>query len=372
MGILTPVLNWLGLEASHTRGTVSPFAPRDTLGTLVGPWTDLEDYIPVTRSTAMSIAAVAKARHTITGPIARFPLVAMNGANPLRRQPIICTQPEAGRPRAVTMTWAIDAMVFFGRVWFVVRERYAEDQRPRRVEWVPEWEAETDDDGVLVKAFGKPVLPRDVIRVDGPHEGLLNFAAKGVREAFAIDRAAANASANPVPSVELHQTGGDPMTNPQIDELTKRWERARAKSGVGFTNQSVELKTHGQPVEQLLIDGRNVAALNLARSMGLPAWAIDAFVQGSSLSYSNAPSRSRELIDYGLMPYMNAFEARWSMDDILPHGVWARFDVSDLLRGDFKARMDGYKVAIEAGIYSKEECRAMETGTILEEGSTAP
>lgn len=327
------------------------------------------DYVNIDRSTAMSIGAVAKIRKTACGFIGRMDLVTYRGSERLQRQPKVIAQPESGRPRFVTMAWVVEALMFYGRAWFTVEERYAEDGRPARLRFVPEWKAETDSNGQLVKAYGVAVNSFDVIRIDGIDEGLLNYGQGTLREARAIDLAAGRASDNPVPSINLKQTGGDPLTEEQIDALVERWATARRgkNGGVGFTNQSVEAEAMGQPVEQLLIDGRNVAALNIARSMGFPAWTVDAAVNGSSITYSNSPSRTRELIDYGLAPYMAAIEGRLSMDDILPAGTWCRFDYSDLLRGDFAARMAAYKVAKEAEIYTVEELRAMEIGRPLED-----
>jgi len=343
-------------------------APRDhfqtfTLSNLLGL-----DYVNIDRGTAMGIGAVAKLRKTACGFIGRMPLVAYRGNAVMARQPKIVVQPEAGRPRFVTMAWVTEALMFYGRAWFTVEERYAEDSRPARLRWCPEWKAEFDTAGQLVKAFGREVNAFDVVRVDGIDEGLLNYAQPVLREARAIDIAAGRASDNPVPSIDLHQTGGDPLTEDQIDALIDRWatNRRTKNGGVSFTNQSVEAKTMGQPVEQLLIDGRNVAALNIARAAGFPAWAVDASVNGSSITYSNSPSRTRELIDYALSPYLEAIAARFSMDDMLPAGTWCRFDYSELLRGDFAARMDAYKVAKEAEIYTVEELRAMELGRPLE------
>lgn len=374
------VREWLGLTAAGDRQARQPIPDVAHGLAPASPWAthELEPFEPfpgwpfvgqVERAAAMSVAAVAKGRHLITGSIGKFPMVCMAGTAPAPTQPAFIRQPEIGRSRFASIVWTVDALIFYGRAFWKITERYAEDDRPARFEWVPEWSAETDEYGQLVSAWGVPVGPGDSIRIDGPHEGLLNFASDRIREALAIDNAASNAADNPVPSVELHQTAGDPMTDAEISAMVARWAAARRGSGVGYTNQSVEMRPHGQPVEQLLIDGRNWAALNIARAMGLPAWTVDAAVEGSSMTYSNTPSRSRELIDYGLTPYMAAIEGRLSLNDVLPNGQWVRFDTTDLLRGDFKARMEAYAVAINAGIYTAEECRRMEAGTALEESS---
>jgi len=326
----------------------------------------------VDRRAAMSIAAVARGRSLICSTVGRFPLIGFNRqAEPLQPQPSWVRQPEVGRPRFITYTWTVDAMLFYGRAFWLKLDNAGNTTAglPDRFMWVPEWSAGTDQYGRLNQAFGDDVNPAHSVRIDAPHEGFLNYGADRIREAQAVDRAASHASDNPVPSVELHQTGGDPLTREQIADLTSNWIAARRIHGVGYTNQSVTMIPHGQAAEQLLIDGRNQAALNIARAMNLPAWAVDASVDGSSLTYSNTPSRSRELIDYTLAPYMTAIEQRLGLNDVSPNGQWVRFDTTDLLRGDFAARMDAYAVAVNAGIYTAEEVRQMETGTAIEENS---
>lgn len=323
--------------------------------------------LPLGRSKAMSVAAVAKARHLITGKIAGFPLVCMTGHAPTPRPPAWIQQLEAGRPQVETLRWIADGLIFHGRAWLRVAERYA-DGRPARFELVPEHAATVDKLGRLAQAFGKDVDPADSVRIDGPHEGLLNNGQDRLREAVAFDAAAAKAADNPVPSIELHQTQGEPMTREEIDQLIELWAAARrgANGGVAYTNQAIEAKTHGLALEQLLISGRNLAAVNIARLLGLSAWAVDASIEGAGLTYNTVPARSRELIEYGLQPYMDAITGRLSMDDLLPNGTWCRFDTARLLRGDMKERAEGYAAMIAAGIYTIEECKAMEREIPLE------
>lgn len=328
------------------------------------------DTLDVTRTTGMGLGALAKGRHLISQTLGGFPLVGMRGNARLEQQPLICRQPEAGRPRSTTLLWAADAMYWYGRVWYIATDRASatEGEFIKRVRWVPEWDAEFDSRGELVAAFGDPVEARNVVRVDGPHEGILNFGKSKIREAIAIEAAAANASNNPVPSIDLHQTGGTQLTDAQIDALTARWVAARTKrgGGVGYTNQTIEAKVMGLPVEQLLIAARKQSDLDLVRMAGLPAWAADVPVEGANLTYSNSPSRARELIDFTLQGYMTAWTDRFSMDDILPRGQWCRFDTTAVLQGNFKERMEGYKAAIDAGIYTADECRLIESGLALE------
>lgn len=366
------------MAALNTDGTVGIVSPESWLHAGDSPLTSVvlndlfPDFtMPIGRRQAMAIAPIAKSRHIITGMIARFPLTHMRGGKRAETQNQLVKQPEAGRPLSTSLTWWTDALLFHGRCWLLIDERYAEDNRPRRLKWVPEHRAGVDSHGRLISAFGSPVAEGEYIRIDGPHEGILNFGRGLLREAIDIADAASRAAANPVPSIELHQTGGTPLTAEQRAELVQSWANARTgrNGGVAYTNSVIEAKTHGQAAEQLLISARNTIAIDMARLCGLPAWAVDAVVEGSSMTYNNAPSRSRELIDFGLQPYMTAITDRLSMDDVLGAGHWAKFDTTAALSPDFKSRMDGYKVAIDAGVYTADECRQMEAGIPLEEAA---
>lgn len=378
MGFFSALRLGRRIEAAEATGALIPYQPTEVVSPLAPEshlaqvtWAELFglEARPVDRALAMSLGVVARARNVLATTAARMPLVGYRGHTQMSEQPRILTQPEVGRPRYVSVLWWVDALIFYGRAWLLVVDRDS-DRKPSRFQWVPEWRAQIDSAGQLTRAFDRPVTNQaDVVRIDGPHEGLLRFAPGLIRQAVALDRAAARAADNPVPSIELHQEGGPALSDEQVQRLVDSWARARRgeNGGVGFTNQSVRAITHGQPAEQLLIEGRRALDLALARAVGVPAWAVDAAVEGSSLTYSNTPSRSRELVDYGLMAYLAPIEARLSMDDVLPRGQWCRFDLADLLRGDFAARMAAYKVAKEVGIYTDDELRDMERGIPLEE-----
>lgn len=363
----------MGIFGRNRPAAVAELAqPAPTVTEIASPWQD-NDYLtnvtlaelfgienmPVDRAAAMSVGAISRGRDLICTQVGRFPM------RITKAQAIVPTswadQPEIGRARSITITWIVDALLFYGRAFLEITDRYSTGY-PSRFSWVPEWNARTDGSGMLLAVGNRRIQPGQWIRIDAPHEGLLARAVQDLRDAIALKRAISNASDNPVPSVELHQTGGDPMTKDQIGALLQSWIEARRAHGVGYTNQSVELKTHGVAPEQLMIDGRNQSAIDLCRHMNLPAWAVDAIVSGSSMTYTNVPSRSRELLDYTLQPYLDAIAGRLSLGDVLPAGQNVTFVTTQFLAGDFGTRMTAYKTAIDAKIYSPEECRLMEAG----------
>ena len=166
-----------------------------------------------------------------------------------------------------------------------------------------------------------------------------------------------------MPSVELHQNTQTPtLTTAQKSAIVASWIAARRKSGVAFTPHNLDVKTHGQAAEQLLSEARRASDLDIARLVGVPAHVIDATQAGSSLTYSNVQDRTREVLDYGLSPYLTAIEDRLSLDDVLPHGQWAHFDTSLVTRGDLKSRSESYLAAQAAGILTADQCIALESG----------
>ena len=351
-------------SALQSLGLATPFRSAPShLETVV--WADLginQGSLPITRSIAMSLPVIRRGRNLIT-TIARFPLIGMTGTQVSKTQPPILALPEHGRPRFQTITWTLDALLFYGRAWWIVRDY--QNGRPTRFEWVPEWETEIID-GQLVKAFGQPVRASDVRRIDAPHDGILTDGGRVIRDALTMAAAASKAADNPVPAVELHQTSGTRPTPDEIKQLITEWEANRRKNGTAYTSENLEARIHGLNPEQLLIEGRKALDLDLARMMGIPAWAIDAQTSGSSLTYSNTPSRSRELLDYTLAPYIAAIEERLSLDDILPAGQWCRFDTSNILREDFQSRMNSYVTALETGVYTLDDLKRLERGNPLE------
>lgn len=363
------LLQWLGLTSTtaNQTGVLSPYSGSHLGAVTLQHLFDLGvESLPLDRAQAMAIPSVARGRNIITQAIGRVSWEARTGTARTTDQPAVLAQPEgAARARTLTYSWTADSLLFYGRAWWIVLDR-AYNGRPSRVQWVPETAVSWDD--AWFYAYGRPVAFADVLRIDGPHEGVLTYGQDVLKAARAIGRAYGRTAANPTPAIELHQTQGDKLNEEEIDRLIARWIAARTSpnGAVGFTNAALEVRTHGLPAEQLLIQGRKSVTLEVAQLLNLPAWALDGEVGGSSITYSNSPSRSRELLDYTLAGYFDAIAGRLSMDDILPRGTWAHPLTEQLTTPDFADRMAGYKAAQDAGIYTREQCIALETGTPLE------
>lgn len=358
-------------------GVASPFADSHLAAVTWGHLTGQTAPLPITRAQAMGIPPLAKGRNLICGQAMRVALLVEHATgqtpNPLFGR--VWAQPEPWRARAMTMAWLVDSLIWYGRAWLVVRARYAvsEGNWPKSYEWVPETDVAADPhrrDLLLVR--GEPVAAADVVLIPGHHEGLLRTAQEQLRDARDTYRAAGRAAKNPVPSVELHQTTPTPMSKDDVEKLVDAWAKARQgeNGGVAYTNHAIEAKMHGQPAEQLLLGGRKAINLEMAQLLGLTASDVDAEVGGSSLTYRNLADHDQRRLNDVILPYLLAITGRLSLPDVLPAGYTMRAATSSLVSADFKSRMEGYRAAQDAGIYTLEQCQALEAGHDVRIGET--
>lgn len=348
-------LSWLGLRPPTQ--IESPWADPDVLTRVT--WSELfpeadPDAWPLTRAEALTVPAVAAVRHRIVGTLSRLPLVATKAGREWTDAVSLLRQPDDGEPHPATMARTLDDLLFDGGAWWLVVSAYndatgtAGRPRPASVVTVP-LDHIAEHDGVyapspafltwLDKARGlvplaDPAAPARpwLIYFTGPHPGLLFLGRVSIRTGARIERAAGRAADNPVPAVELHQTTDSPLERADIDRLINEWSAARRgkNGGVAYTNKAIEAKMHGAADAQLLVDGRNQSAVDVARLAGVPAATIDAGIPGASLTYANLNDRVTDLVNMGLSPYAAAITSRLSMDDVTPHGVSVAFDYSTL------------------------------------------
>lgn len=311
-------------------GVASPFPQTGSLSQVV--WADLLDsteLLPMTRGEAMSVPAIAKGRHVVAPKIAGYPLEALRGDEPIPEQPSWITRTDDDVSPWHRMVWTVDDLIFTGWSLWSTRRGVAGDLQAAGRIGRERWEF---DDKAKLKVDGKPITdPAAYVLIPGPHEGILAFGRHAIRHARRLVEAANNASNNPSPTLELHQTGGTELTEAQQDTLINAWAAARRgeNAGVAFTNQWIDVKEHKAISEALLIEGRNAAAVDMARIIGVAAAMVDATVPKASLNYETQKGRGLEHTDYGLEPYYSAIAARLSLDDVVPRGQRVRFDIGD-------------------------------------------
>ncbi len=295
---------------------------------VMGDLWGLGEHVPVTREAAMKIPVVARARRLICTTIPRFPMSAIGrDGEPLADQPAFLTRSDGALSPYHRILWTVDDLMFHGwSLWAV--KRYADTGKVAESERIPFQRWSFDSDG-FVLLDGEPANPDEVLLIPGLDEGLLSYGDRAIRHADRLLEAADTAARTPSANLELHQTSNAPMADDDIDRLIQRWAEARTgkHGGVAYTNASIELREHGAANEHLLVEGRNAAAVDVARAAGVPAAMVDATGERSSMTYQTVQSRNAEFVDYGLAPFMAAITARLGMDDVVAAGVSVRFDL---------------------------------------------
>jgi hypothetical protein len=347
------LLDWLGLRSavalgstpSAHRGVVSPWAGPSNLHKIVVDDIFGQDTTTVTRAQAMAVPAIAKARHMVCVTLARQPLLAYRAGEvdengdpvPMAEQPAwLRRTDEPGAPSPFhRLLWTIDDLMFHGwSLWAVKRGSEGQVLDAMRVP-IDQWTFESDGRVVVETLPDRYPKDGEVILIPGIGEGMLAEAARTVRGAWTLeDRWQARAK-NPVPVVELRYTGDEDLEPEEMRTIRQSYvDASQDENGVVMvTPKGFELHAHGDQALDLLVAGRNAAALDAARYANLPATAADASAtNGSSVTYQNVMAGRAEFTDITLRGWAAPIEARLSMDDVVPRGQYLAFDFSSLTR----------------------------------------
>ncbi len=292
-----------------------------------------------TRSAAMGIPAIARGVNLVKSTIGRFPLVARLGdpMQPDDAQRLQDAHPwlwgnGGGLSWQLRNAWTVDDLTFSGwSCWWRDNEGSGDRRTIREVQRVDpaDWTINQDNQ-VIVN--GSPAGAQDVILIPGLHEGILNYGRDALDDTRTLYRNVRARLLNPVPQIDLHQTGGTQLTNQEIDDLIDRWALARQgkNAGVGYSSQHIDVREMGAADSALMIEARNAAAVDCARLIGVHAGLIDATAPKASLNYETTSGRNQEFVDFDLALYMTPITARLSMPDVMPEPrEFAAFDLGD-------------------------------------------
>lgn len=313
------------------RGIVSPSQDSSTLTDIA--FAELFGFtqgLMVTRAMAMSIPAVAKARQILVAQVSRYPLRVYTETGLAPNQPSWTTRTDGGVSPWHRMAWTVDDLIFYG--WSCWAVRRGEDTFPLDMERIPveRW-AVNDDRQILVD--GRPVQADSVVLIPGPFEGLLKIGSRTLLGGARLESSWVNKAENPVPIVELHETGPDEMAEGEPETFVADYLAARndPKGTVAYTPNRIQLITHGQNDPEMFIQARNSLRIDVGGILGIPASLMDASLSTASLTYSTQEGQRNEFADYTLPYWMDPIAARLSLDDVVPRGSRVRFDLAELL-----------------------------------------
>lgn len=308
----------------------------------------------VSRREAMRVPAVRRGRNVLAATIALLPIVQTDAAGRVVDR-ALWVQPDPRTTRLYVLAWLVDDLIFNGVAWLRVTGRDAFGW-PATVERVQRERIRIMRGTVYVDGVATPDL--DLIRIDGPDEGILVDGGPTLRTLILLNQAVRRMAKLDVPLGVLRLVeGATELTRDQIVELLDDWEDARLKRNTAYLNGAVTYQQVELDADRIqLTDGRQLGVADVARLMNLPPRALNA-ATASPLTYSTSEGERRDLLDQSLSPYMEAITQRLCLSDVCPPGDVVKFDPSKWLTGTAAEVVETGVKAIGASIYTVDEVR---------------
>lgn len=205
--------------------------------------------------------------------------------------------------------------------------------------------------------------------VEGRGTGVLERFAGELGIAWTMRDYVAGAFTAGVPAGYL-KTSAPKLTQDQADELKTRWMTAHgssARRSIAVLNATTEFHPlTWSPVDLAAVDFSRITLGNIALMFDEPAYILGA--PTDSNTYANVESRQLELFQLTWLPWIKRVET--VLDAQFPRGTELRIVVDGILRADTITRYQTYAIAIDKGILTVDEVRALEARPPLEQPDT--
>ena len=321
------------------------------------------------RATALQVSTVSRCRNLICGVISYLPLELYKKSTGQQLQsPLWLEQPDIRQPRAVTLAYTVDSLIFSGVAYWRVTSLYADDGRPSGFEWVANTRVTvtTDAMGYEVAYYavdGKKVPMSGIgslVTFQSLLPGVLETGARTIQAALDVQKAAAVAAATPMPTGIIRNQGAD-LPEAQVQGLLAAFKSARQNRSTAYLTSTLDYQTVGfSPKEMTYNESSQYLSTEISRLMNVPAFMVSADMN-NSMTYQNVLDSRKEYVAYSLQPYICAIEERLSMDDITAHGNVVKFAVDEtFLRADTMARLDAIEKMLSLDLIDVQTAREME------------
>lgn len=321
------------------------------------------------RNTALQVASVSRCRNLICGVISSIDLELYNKKTGQELEsPLWLDQFDIRQPRSVTISYLVDALLFYGVGYLRVSSVYQDDLRPSGFEFIQNNRVtvKTDATGMEVDAYyinGKETPMSGIgslVTFQSLLPGVLITGARTIQAALDLQKAAAISAATPLATTILKNNGAD-LPETQVQGILAAWKTARQNRSTAFLTSTLSVENLGfSPKDMMYNEGSQYLATEIARLMNVPAYYISADMN-NSMTYQNILDGRKEFVAYSLQPFISAIENRLSMDDITRHGNVVRFAIDEtFLRADTMTRLAALEKMLQLGLITKEQAMADE------------
>jgi hypothetical protein len=319
--------------------TPAPQWPQFVIDDVIGE--ELQN-LPLSRSQAIAIPAVSKARNLLVSTIAKFPLRAIRVDGETGAETDVTTDHSwLYRTRGPVspyerMAWTVDDLVFHGvSLWLLDRGSPAGEDRRRPIlnaEWCPTaaWTLGPDEDGNLaVLVNGVPIADDRYMLINSPFEGLLNVGMRTLRGARDVEDAWVGRARNPIPMIVLTVADGANVSEAELKVLVDTWAAARTKpnGAIGALPEGVTIEVFGELKPELFVEGRNSIRTDVGSFVNVRVAMLDGTSGIDSLTYTTKDGERNSFYEFDVPFYTDPIAARMSLDDIVPRGTRIRFDM---------------------------------------------
>ena len=228
---------------------------------------------------------------------------------------------------------------------------------------------EQQKDGTVI------LSPEDVLHIPGlSYDGLVGLSPiaacrNAVGMGLAADEYGSRFLSNGATPAGVLET---PTLIKDVSKLRDSWEKAYGGTGnagrVAILEEGVTFKPISMsPQDSQLLETRQYQLTEIARIFRIPPHMLQDL---SRATFSNIEEQSLEFVKYTLNPWIIRWEqgmskALLNAEEKCRYSI--RFNVDGLLRGDYKSRMEGYRIGVSSGILSVNDCRRLENMDLLSE-----
>lgn len=179
-------------------------------------------------------------------------------------------------------------------------------------------------------------------------------------------------------TASVHKNGGrlrgylkhpDKLTAEQVQAIRENFVRAYDGGFPLLENGVTFEKVALTPADLDFINTARLTIEEIARLYSVPLHMVGIMTQAT---FSNMEQQSLDFLRNTLLPWIKMFEAELDRKLLTPiqrRHLFFRHNFDGILRADYETRMKGYQIAIQNGIMSPDEVRALENLNPIPNGS---
>lgn len=297
--------------------------------------------VGVGRERAMAIPTISRSRDLLASIIAdcsieKYSTVWDPAAEEIVEIPLQPEQwqwsPDPKTTRAHFLAWLFDDLFFYGKAALYVTSRFATGF-PASFQWLPweymnvsapMWAGNMPVGDIEFAYFNGTQLPlRDIVWFWSPVQGVLHTGRHAICTAEKLDGAAQRFASSPVAMGWLSQTGGEPLSADELQDLADGWTAARDSNAIAALNEFVKWNESTiSPDRMQLIESRQHQALELARVCNISPFLVGA-PSSSGMTYQNAQQAAAQL-EQDAQPFIECIQQTLSGNTVTPRGQVVR------------------------------------------------